>query len=656
MLTYFYENLGKIRRTAPVRSTQVDTIRDGGLTQSQMKITRVLRFLLPILFYTSAHAYVPPVGIPNPKDSFGSFDPIDTPKPDPRIYAPGWFAATPRANSKAAGDARDCYYVDNTKASATDSNNPYGNPTKPRLTVPTVTFAAGSYIEIHGDGGTGAHKYSTVFKPDGVGTDAAPIWFVGVNNPILSGLCDIGFSNRAKIAYLVFDGIHWKSGGKIAVRPRYDNNAFSNIVFRNCVLKGTGLAGQGGGIGIGTAISSMNASRTTKNIVIYKCEVSNYGNKSAPAEECGVYPSGYVTNLWFLEGSVHDVAEDGFGGSHGGQRTSTGYYIGRTRIYDNLTNGIDIKQMGKVVISECEIWGASASAPNATGAGEAIVLHYSGDSTPGLSETTWKNWPEDVSVLFSTIHDSDFGIVCSTIDRFRAVGNVFYNIKHSKSDWNGSSAYSAGTAIHMRGVRMSSSIVNNTIYDSDNGIQVPDTINAYNGGTKYWRGNQVSYSNRTYVCIQDNHPTGTTGIVPTNTAYWQEMKLQIRGNVISKRAEPAGRDIYFASSSWPSNTLDLDYNLTHSVNGEAYSFGSSTTRDLAWVKANTPHQKNGLASDPQFTDADDYIFTLKTASPAIALVAEGTRTLAYSDIESVAPAPVSVIQPLAAPANVRVVP
>ncbi len=579
----------------------------------------------------SAAAYNTPIGIPDPGTNWGILHPIDTAKPTRATIAPGWFEATPRVNSIAAGDAHDCYYIDATNGAATDTSNTYGSPTTPRLTVPSKTYSAGSYIEVHGNGATGSSLYSGTFVPAGVGSATNPIWFVGINQPIFSGKLDLGNGNLARVSYLLFDGIQWSNGSKIDMRPRFTNNVIDHIAFRNCSILGTRTNAGTGGISIGSA--AFDPSQVTSEIVIYNCDIGWAGNKSAPAEECGVYPTLQVSNLWVLDSLIHDNAEDGFAGSHGGQRTSTRYYIGRDQIYSNVSNGIDIKQMGKVVISECDIRDAHLSTPNQTGSGEAIVLHYSGDSVPGTTADTWKDWPSDVSVLFCTIHDSDFGIVCSTIDTFRAIGNVFYNCNHSTTPWDPTSSYATGTAIHLRGSRMDTFVANNTIYNCDNGIESPDTWTAYNATNTYWHGSIVGYSNANYACILDAWPVGVSNVPPTDTTYWREAKRQIWGNIVCNRAEPTGRDIYL-SATMATNALAFDYNLI-STNGGSVSYGASTVRNLAWVQANTPHQAHGLSGDPLLVNPAGLNFGLQATSPAIGASTEGIGTTAYSSFAAV---------------------
>jgi hypothetical protein len=587
-------------------------------------------------------AFVPPIGIPDPADSFGVFDPIDTANPNTTTYAPGW---PTRQNCIADGDAHDCYYVDNSSGAATDTSNTYGYPDKPRLTLPTAlqdggALSEGAYVEIHGGGAT----YSTTFRPAGVGTAAAPIWFVGISTPVFSSFINIGFEVYANAAYMVFDGIKIQravGGGAVDLRPRNPGiTTINNIVFRNCTFLGAALNTDPGAPGVGVGTSNINApSLTTTNIVIYNCEVAYFGSKSDPQEECGVYPSFYVTNLWLLDSNIHDNAEDGVGGSDSGVRTSSNFYIGRCRIHDNVTNGIDIKQMGTIVISQCEVWNHFASNLLSSGDGENIILHYNGTNTPGPGEAdVYKHWPADASVLFCLLHDGDFGIATSSIDRFRAIGNQIFNIRHTINSpaWNGNSSFSAGTAIQMRGVLMNSYVVNNTIYACENGIQWPDNFSTHSTGTIYYRGDIAYDSTLNRVATfnaNDNWPTGVSGVAMSNTGFWQPLNIQIWGNIIANRYQFSGQDLYFGAdaNSHATAVIQCDHNLVYAVSGSNYAFQGSTAHDLAWVRANTPFQTSGITGDPLLSNPVASGFGLTRSSPAIGTSSAGSGVSAYED-------------------------
>jgi hypothetical protein len=594
--------------------------------------------LFAVSLALTSRGYTPPAGVPDPGTTWGTLHPIDTPNPTASTYAPGWFQSTPRANSIANGDAHDCYYVDNGAAGATDTSNTYGYPGHPRLTVPNIVYSPGAYVEIHGDGATGSHKYTTSMNPRGAGTAGSPIWFVGVNKPLFTAKLDFGAASSAHNSYMIFDGLYYL-GARFDIRPRFAGNQFDHLCFRNCNLNGNSLAAIGSGISVGADTIS-DTTRTTQDIVVYNCEIYNYGDKNNPNEECGFYPLFFVTRCWVLDNNIHDVAEDGCGGSHSGQRTSSYYYIGRNQIHDDLTNGVDIKQYGAgVVISENTIWGHHDVWVNgvhkSSGTGESLVLHYSGNSTGSGS---WKDYPEDISVLFNTIYDSRYGISTSQVGRLRVIGNVIYEQHTEPTDYT-----DIPYAISLRGIRGDFWVENNTIYSSDGGISVGDDPAAYSSTTTYYRGYTVSYSGASYVCIDDKSDAGIVGIAPSDSTHWKTFRVQIWGNVISNRNMQAQGDLTYVGSAFANNSTDEDYNLFYnSAWGEKIIYGGSDAHTLAWIKANTTKEAHGINGNPSLSgikgigDTVDVQndFVLQSDSPAIDASTEGKAPSGYADFLS----------------------
>jgi chitodextrinase len=568
--------------------------------------------------------WVPPAGVLDPRDYFGGFDPIESPNPDPLTYCPNW--SSNAQNSRATGQAQDCYYVDNTGNSGTcsDSNaGGYGDPDSPLCSIPRSRLAEGSYVEVHGDGGTGIYKYIQ-FSPKGIGSAVNPIWYVGINKPIISGAIDIGeWVSEPIIKYIVLDGFFLQAdqyGSGVDIRPRSDNHHFDHIVLRN--MEANGMKKFGGFVAGATSPST--PTRTVSDVVVYNAHIYNNGDPAAPGEEIGIYPVANLTRYWILDSAVHHIAEDGFGGGHGVKRSTDYYMIGRNHIYDNITNAIDIKHIEKTVISENTIYGHH-NGPTSTGDGESIGLHYAETSTPGPDEPdVWKNWPGDVSVLFNHIFDGEKAIVISTMDRLRIVGNVIHGMHHSTlaPSWNPASAYSDGVAIHMRGKLDNAYIVNNTLYDNDSGIQDPDGYIPYSATQRYYRGNAISYNNVNYALINDDNNAGVIGIPPTNTSYWKKFSFQIWGNIISNRSQAAGRDLFISELASGLYAYTMDYNLFYNPSGPInISFASSATQDLNAFVAATPLCDNCTTTNPAFASSSD--LSLQPASPAVNGSTEG---------------------------------
>lgn len=568
--------------------------------------------------------YVMPKGIPDPTNTWGVLDPVRTPVPDRNTIAPGWFEAQPRDNSISSGDDHDCYYIDKSSPAATDSSNTYGKPTKPRLTIPNIVFTPGAYIEIHGNGSE-TNVYSSAINPRGTGSAANPIWFVGIDSPVISYNTHFGFANNTNpVSYLIFDGINWMNGGRIEIRPAYTNNSMNHIAFRNCIIKGRSLKGESGGVGVGSTKIN-DPTRTVQDIVFYNCEVYNWGDKNDPNEECGFYPSMYVTRFWILDCDVHDVAEDGFGGGHGAQRTSSGYYIGRCHIHDNLTNGADIKGMRNIIMSECtindhyDVWVDGVH--KSSGIGQAVTFHYGGNSSgPG----SVRNYPEEVNFLFNTVYGAQFAIRTSRCGTLRIIGNIFYNI-HTQPEFE---SVTKTEALQIGGVKGDTWIVNNTFYGNDSSIRLTDSISTYSPATLYYAGYNVGYNGTNYVCWFDNDDVGITGIAPTDTNYWKPILVRIYGNLSSERTKQFQADIDIDSDDWAAATLLMDNNLVYnSLWGGMYNFDTSVPHDLSWMQSNTSYEANSITNNPEFVDGSALNFSITSNSPAIGAYMDGESTI-----------------------------
>ena len=102
---------------------------------------KLLAFMAIFLTSGTMFAYTPPIGIPAP--SFGIDESVS-------MYSSATynFGGGPVAYPN-AGNGPYTHYVDSGNQLATDTNNPYGNPFLPRLTIPWVV-PLGSVVEIHG--------------------------------------------------------------------------------------------------------------------------------------------------------------------------------------------------------------------------------------------------------------------------------------------------------------------------------------------------------------------------------------------------------------------------------------------------------------------------------------------------------------------------
>lgn len=584
---------------------------------------KFVAFLLIALIQTSAALpYNPPVGIPDPAAEWGGLHPIDAPKPDRAEVAPGWHETPPRPNSQAAGDSWDCYYVDRYHPAATDSGNDYGFPGKPRLTPPSKTYNPKSYLEIHGSVDPNAPPYATKVTPCIKGTPDSPLWIIGVNNPVISNKFDHGAMNFPETCYIIVDGIRFASGGKIEIRPRFAGNKIHHIAYRNCVQHGGGVS-NGSGIGINASISDED--RYVENIVFHKCNVSHNGDKNDPREEMGFSITERARKIFILDCRVHDNAEDAIQAGHASRRFTTDLFIGRCALYNNITNGCDLKGVGRAVLSECDVYGhfdvTVDGEHKSTGAGEGLVFHYANSSTgPGSGD----NYPEDISLLCSTVSDGIIGLATSRCGRLRVAGCVFRRNDRLPTFYTPSQT----AAIWIRGLKDDTWISHNTFHGYDGGIRIDDGVSSFSDASLYFRGYNVTESGENYVCIKDDD-VGITGVPPSNSTYWRKIRLQVVGNILHSRTRSENADINISSSVLANASFDFAKNNFFHPEGPMFFFGGNTPRTLAWVSQNASIFRDSIAVDPLFVnaasdDAGDY--RLRSNSPAIDRSTPGVST------------------------------
>lgn len=135
-------------------------------------------------------------------------------------------------------------------------------------------------------------------------------------------------------------------------------------------------------------------------------------------------------------------------------------YVGRNHFYNNGENAIDIKEMTDVVVSENVFNNFRATASST---GEAAAIHFG---------------PRRIWFINNTIYDSEIALISTGSEEVYFIGNVVFDVEQTSGTFDPDSAFSLGTGIHVRG-SFNSYILNNTIYNYDMAIQVP------NGGPTY---------------------------------------------------------------------------------------------------------------------------------------------------------------------------
>ncbi len=377
--------------------------------------------------------------------SMQSFGQVGIPSPDFGLkeIAP----ATP--NGWPGTEVPNFYYVDNTSSNATDANNEFGFPDKPRATIPEITFSEGAYVEIHGGPYTGGGQIIFVAE----GTKENPVWVRGENasdKPIIRG------ETIVKGQYVILENLHYDTDRKNIGLRVHNNSHLHHAVVRSCEFEGSGTD-----VGFSAAVGiTGSAGNRFHDIVIYNNEMHHLGDYRPEAEENdyhGVITGRNVDRVWVLNNHNHHLGGDGVQvgtASIPDAERPTHIYVSQNYFHDNHENAVDVKEADDIFITENELAGHTESE---VGSEAVVVIH---------------NEPNRVWVVNNEIYGTSvYGVITTSGSDVWLVGNVVYDI-HTNDlvNWDPNSGYSTGAAIHFRG--SSGGVVNNTLYNYDTGIQL----------------------------------------------------------------------------------------------------------------------------------------------------------------------------------------
>lgn len=515
-----------------------------------------MKTLLFLLLCSSALAYTTPPGIPQPL--WGALDPVNAAPP----AQPGaWPAA----------EAAGYYYIDNTDPAATNTANTYGYPDKPRTTIPEGTWAAGSYVEIHG----GPYNWAagdSEFDVVAAGSEASPVWLLfehgGVKTEI-RGMMEVSGT------YVIIDGFHSTvdPGNRQAeVGIGGDTNTGSYICVRNFYGEGTATTTSAG--------SYCNILGTTgnevSNVVIYNGEITKMGQyayavSTAELDHHAVLPGQYCNNVWVLAVHAHSNGGDGIqstGNNASGEARTQYLYVGDCEFNENGENAIDLKSVLDVVISRNNF--------------HTVADSIGSDGTAIVVQTENGGGCDNVWVLFNRIHDCVKPIRSEeTATSIYAIGNLFYDLVDGDATGAPEDGYSgamiragSGGALHL----------------------IDNSFIRYQHHGHRWKG---------------------VGTGPVFTS---------SGNLFHGRTEATGYDIW--GQTVTSGTFAINRNL---YPASARFFYTSTYTSLAAWQSGNPQawDANSLSADSGVAVPDGDNFNLLSTSPAIGANTEHAAYAAF---------------------------
>lgn len=368
---------------------------------------------------------------------------------------------SPASWQVAVGTGVNAYYIDNVHKKATDKNNEFGSPQRPRRTIPEITYEAGSYVEIHGGPYTGGGQLILGAN----GTPGKPVWIRGVSadkKALITG------TTILKGQYIFLENLRYTEQSKTLQLRTHNGSSLHHVVIRNSVFSGSGHA-----TGNGSAIAIYGGSVTQRfhDIIIYNNQISYLGNSysdvspesgNAPEnDKHGILVRSNTDRVWILNNSIHHMGGDsvqvGVASIKDSDRVKN-TFIGGNDFYDNLENAVDVKEADDTIVSTNKMRNWIQHKDNSS-TGVAVVIH-------NAAKNTW--------LINNRIKNASIGITVTggSLDTW-IVGNIIEKIQHSSWDksWNAQSLYSTGAGIHFRG-GSSGGAVNNTIVNTDKGIEM----------------------------------------------------------------------------------------------------------------------------------------------------------------------------------------
>ncbi len=352
------------------------------------------------------------------------------------------------------------YYIDMGNPVATNSKNPFGSPEKPRKTIPEITYAAGSYIEIHGGPYNGGGQI--IFTANG--TPDKPVWFRGSafnDRAIISG------ETIVKGQYVILENLEYNVPRKTISLRSHNGSNLHHAVIRNSLFRGNGVDVGNSSV---IAIYGGNSTNRFHDIIIFNNDISKFGNDfddvnpslslTKENDYHGVLARSNVDRVWIIKNKIYNLGGDSVQigvASTADENRPSHVYVVDNDFHTNLENGVDIKESDYTIILNNRMWDWKSHKNNSS-TGGAIVIH-------NKAKHTW--------VINNGVSDASggIGVTGGSLDTW-VIGNVFKNIRHPRWDagWKGG-LYDSGPSIHFRG-GSSGGAINNTIINYDKAIEV----------------------------------------------------------------------------------------------------------------------------------------------------------------------------------------
>lgn len=351
--------------------------------------------------------YTPPIGIPAP--TFGINE-------SHHMYAGKVFEAG-GFKYRDVGHGPYTHYIDNTHPAATNEDNPFGTPERPRKDLfdrLTVSLPAGSVVEIHG----GPYQYEGWKRIEAQGTREKPVFVraQSADKKVRFQSAAKAFQMRLDASYFILENLEFYNRAFPRVWEQQHHIALRHLEVHN-------PPGQGGAGG-----SAIGTGSGTQDMVVYKNHIHHnervrIRDGKRTADDChGVNVGSGIERIWILNNHIHHNSGDAVQGSHRAKIAPRYVYIGDNVFHEDRENAVDLKTIRDVVVSQNTMYGYERSE---TSSGDAIVVGSNGyDPRQGFG-------PDNAWILFNEIRDSRTGIRVEGVRRGWIMGNHIHDIHGS---------------------------------------------------------------------------------------------------------------------------------------------------------------------------------------------------------------------------------
>jgi hypothetical protein len=352
-------------------------------------------------------AYTPPAGIPAP--TFGINE-------SHRMYTGKMFEAGGFKYGD-AGHGPYTHYIDNSHPAATNEDNPFGTPERPRKDLfdrLSVSLPAGSVVEIHG----GPYRYDGWKRIEAQGTRDQPVFVraPSADRKVRFQGATKAFQMRLDASYFILENLEFYDRAFPRVWEPQHHMALRHLEVHN--PPGHGGAG-GSAIGTGSGTQDMVV---YKNHIHHNERVRMRDGKRTPDDCHGVNVGSGIERIWILNNHIHHNSGDAVQGSHRAKIAPRYVYIGDNVFHEDRENAVDLKTIRDVVVSQNTLYGYERSE---TSSGDAIVVGSNGyDPQQGFG-------PDNVWILFNEIRDSRTGMRVEGVRRGWIMGNYIHSIHGS---------------------------------------------------------------------------------------------------------------------------------------------------------------------------------------------------------------------------------